>query len=708
VWISYFFILYNISNMEIFIAALVLLVIASMANLLAKRFKIPYTILLFVIGIWLIPVVQTSTFAFLGEFSLTPDLLFYVFLPILIFESWYNIKYHQLAKNSAVIWSLATVWLIISASVVWFWLYFVLWLFGIDIPLLITLLFGIIISATDPVAVLSIFKDFGVPQKLSLIFEWESLFNDGTAVAIFLIIIEIVRHNEFTQWTILQWIIQFLVMIFGGILLWSIFGFVFSKWVQYIKNNEAVEVTLTMLLAHFTFIFAEQISHHLYIGAFNIQISGVIATAYAAIVMWNYGKSKISPKVEDYMEKFRNFFAFICNSLVFLLMGMMIGTINIPFSQIWLPISFAIFFVVLGRIVSIYIPIGLVNLAQKKRDKISKSWQHLMAWWSLRWVVWLTLAIMIPTKLTLTGRSMTYSIRDFVLVLVISTIVFSLLVKWLSIKYLIKKLWIDKLHQLEIFEKIETDIIVYNEIIKKIDRMKKDHHTSKSNYDILIEKYKSKLAEVRLKMQIFLWKRDTNQLVLKALQLHGLWVEKDALKNMFRYNEIDEVLYSYWLQKLERQIRRIERGEVQFRSKKMITNKKRYRNFLNTFVTTYNQEKHSNHDKYILLRSRFLITWKVINNLRKLKNIDFGYDKNLICPIIQLYENFHQNAKQEIENISKSNFDLVNEINHKLLNKWLMKKEESLIKDLFHKDMITEKLYRKFMWEIELKILERY
>jgi CPA1 family monovalent cation:H+ antiporter len=99
-----------------------------------------------------------------------------------------------------------------------------------------------------------------------------------------------------------------------------VLGILFSKSIKLIKNNESVEIMLTMLLAHFTFISAEYISHYVVIGGFDLKVSGVIATAYAAIIMGNYGKTKISPKVESYMERFRNFFAFLANSLIFLLM----------------------------------------------------------------------------------------------------------------------------------------------------------------------------------------------------------------------------------------------------------------------------------------------------------------------------------------------------------------------------------------------------
>jgi len=99
-----------------------------------------------------------------------------------------------------------------------------------------------------------------------------------------------------------------------------VFGILFATVIKRINNNEHVEITLTMVLAHIVFLLAEYITHFVIIGDFDPKISGVIATAYAAIIMGNYGKSKISPKVEAYMDKFWSFFSFVTNSLVFLMM----------------------------------------------------------------------------------------------------------------------------------------------------------------------------------------------------------------------------------------------------------------------------------------------------------------------------------------------------------------------------------------------------
>lgn len=85
-------------------------------------------------------------------------------------------------------------------------------------------------------------------------------------------------------------------------------AYLFSFIIKHIKNNEPVEILFTIVMAHLTFIIADLAGHYLHIGDMEIKISGVIATVFAGIVMGNYGRTKISPKVEEYMHKFWSFF----------------------------------------------------------------------------------------------------------------------------------------------------------------------------------------------------------------------------------------------------------------------------------------------------------------------------------------------------------------------------------------------------------------
>lgn len=694
--------------MEGFMAVLALLVVASLVHIVSKKTKLPYTVLLFITGIALIPLASVPFFSFLNTLYLTPDLLFYIFLPVLIFESGYTIKYQELSKNHITIWTMAIFGLLIAATIIAYLSDWVLGLMGFVIPMSVMFLFGIIIASTDPVAVLAIFKDLWISKRLSLLFEWESLFNDGTAVAVFFILIEILHSGVFTNHTIGMGLLTFLVMVAGGIALGIGFGMLFSKAIKHIKNNEAVEITLTVILAHVTFITADLITKYVSIWDFNVEISWVIATAYAAIIMGNYGKTKISPRVEEYMDKFWSLFAFVCNSIVFLLMGLILKDIRVPSSDLYVIIPVAIAVVIVARAVSVYLPITILNVL-KIHEYIPASWQHLLAWWSLRWALALMLALLIPVDLTVDGWMMDYSIRDFVVVLVIACIMFSLIVKWLTIEKLLKRLHLDKLHDLEVFEKMEWEIMIYTTIIEKIETLNVDYHISKHNYDLLRHKYEAKREESQLRLQLFLQQHeDADHLLKQAIDLHALGIEKEYLKEMFRYNEVDELLYFYLLNKIERQTERLEKGESQFRKDK---NQKescpwREKGILQRLINRFQYRKHDVHDYYIIYRTRYIITNKVITGLNKLKKIPFGYPDGYVDYAIALYTELNEKAKKSVEELKEQYPDIVPDINACLLNKWLMKTEEKIIKDMYKKEMITHKLYKSFMEEIEEEILK--
>lgn len=119
-----------------------------------------------------------------------------VFLPVLLFEAAYNINYRHILNNWKTISILATFGLLISAGITSAGLYYIFPLVGLEIPFLVCLLFGILISATDPVAVLSIFKSIGAPRRLTILFEGESLFNDGTAVALFAVVLAVIIEQS--------------------------------------------------------------------------------------------------------------------------------------------------------------------------------------------------------------------------------------------------------------------------------------------------------------------------------------------------------------------------------------------------------------------------------------------------------------------------------------------------------------------------------
>lgn len=385
--------------------------------------------------------------------------------------------------------------------------------------------------------------------------------------------------------------------------------------------------------------------------------------------MGNYGKTKISPRVEAYMDKFWNFFAFLANSLVFLLMGLMVKDIQIPLQDLRIPLSIGIGMIIIGRAISIYVPMGLMN-HRKIHEKVPLSWQHLMAWGSLRGALGLVLVLLIPDSFSLDVWTYSYSIKDFLLAMVIGAIMFSLLVKGLTMRHLIQKLKLDEFHDIEHFERLELAIMVYQRIIEKISLMKDDYHICKRNYDQLREKYIAKHDEAVLEMQVYLQQHpQAEKLLKKALSLHALGIEKQYLTEMFEYNECSEPIYMHLLGKIERQILRVEKGDSQLTPEEQKQAQQKCMPRLEKLIRYLNGKTNKDTDLYVIARTKFIITSKVLESLGTLSSMDFGYDTKHLQLIQSLYQQFSDVAQEKMKKLSQEKPFLINEVNKVLLNK---------------------------------------
>lgn len=549
-------------NLDVFLSIFTLMLIALGVNLLAAKIRLPYTVLLVIVGSLLVPLSQIEILSFISSFQLTPESLFFVFLPILIFESAYNMKFRDIKENRYSMGILAVLGLLISIVFIGFVGRWALHLMGREIPLLVTLLFGAIISSTDPVAVLSLFKEYGAPHRLTLIFEGESLFNDATSFALFLVFLDIFIHGYTGFPTILEGLFSFTTMLLGGIVFGLIMGFMFSKLIQLVKGNEHLEITLTLLVAHFTFILTELISEHLIILGHEIHLSSIISTLIASMVMGNYGRFKMSHGVEEYMEKFWSYFAFVANSLVFILMGLMFAHLSIELKIAILPILAIILVVAVARIVSIYVSVSIINTF-KLEDNIPRSWQQLLSWGSLRGALAIVMVLLIPDDLTLPGWSLAYSIKDFITALTIGCIYFTLLIKATTIGIIIRKLKIDALSDQEDLSYFQSKSLIYHDMLAKLDDLLKHKQISGNQHQDLSDYYRSLLDQQHIGYNEP--KLGSERLIEDMLSLFALNLEKTELKEIFRRDEINETGYKKILNTLETQIARvIQEREQQF------------------------------------------------------------------------------------------------------------------------------------------------
>ncbi|MGR9088448.1 MAG: cation:proton antiporter [Gammaproteobacteria bacterium] len=552
-------------HLDVFLSLFSLMLVSLGVFVFSKKLGIPYTVLLVIAGSMLVPLSHVEMFSFISSFKLTPELLFFVFLPILIFESAYNMNIRNVTENIYSIGLLAIVGLVISTLFIGVAGYYVFKWVGLEVPMLALLLFGAIISSTDPVAVLALFKEYGAPRRLTLIFEGESLFNDATSFAAFLVALDLLQHGFNGAESVVSAMISFFTMLIGGMIFGLLMGFLFARLIEMVKGNEHLEITLTLLVAHFTFVLTEVISEHLVILGQEIRLSSIIATLTSSIVIGNYGRYKMSPEVEEYMEKFWGYFAFIANSLVFILMGLLFVGLSIKLDVAFWYIMLAIAVVVVGRGVAVYVPLWLLNKTGKE-EPIPSSWMHLLAWGSLRGSLAVIMVLLIPSDLTIPGWSFDFSLKQFVAALTIGSIYFTLLVKATTIGKVMHALKIDALSQEEEVGYHKSKAQMFEAAMQKIDDLFNKQLLNQEQFDLL-QKYYQKLyhsACVRCRETV----GDNGGLIENMLRIYVLGLEKDELKEIFQRGEINEKIYKKIFNMLSIQTERIERGQPQVLSPK--------------------------------------------------------------------------------------------------------------------------------------------
>ena len=386
---------------------IVLLLIASGVAMLTKWIPVPYTLALVIVGLVISPM------HFLPPVHISPELILLIFLPALLFEAAWSFKLKQLRENLLPILSLAIVGVGISVAFIGLIVHYTT---GIDWSL--ALLFGSIISATDPVSVLSLFKRLGAPERLTVIIEGESLFNDGTSVVLFTILLNIATgafQFDSVPSLLSHLLGSFLLVVLGGLALGAAVGLVASRLTSYFDDH-LLEITLTTIAAYGSFITAER-----------VHVSPVIAVLVTGFVIGNYGRRRgMSKNTEVAVDSFWEYAAFVVNSLAFLLIGLEIQVLVLnSFARL---IFWALFAMIVARAFVTYGSFLVLNLITKP---VPRSWQHVIIWGGLRGALSIALALSLPLDLP-------YRLQ--LIMMTFGAVTFSLLLQGLTISPLLKVL----------------------------------------------------------------------------------------------------------------------------------------------------------------------------------------------------------------------------------------------------------------------------
>ena len=244
----------------------------------------------------------------------TPELILFVFLPVLVFESAFKVHLHTFRKNAAAVATLAVPGMAGSALIVATGMIGLSALGGWHWGWPESLVFGALISATDPVAVVALLRETGAPKRLGLLIEGESLFNDGTAIVLFAVFLGWLTSSQILAAS--DTAFYFLWVTIGGASVGLILALLVTGWLSRSFNAPLVEITLTVVLAYLAMFIAENLLH----------VSGVIAVVCAGLWMSGSGRLHISPEVSQFLHRFWEMLCYLANTLIFFLVGLIIAT----------------------------------------------------------------------------------------------------------------------------------------------------------------------------------------------------------------------------------------------------------------------------------------------------------------------------------------------------------------------------------------------
>jgi CPA1 family monovalent cation:H+ antiporter len=403
--------------MELYYSFSVLIVLASFFAYVNHRFiRLPSTI-----GIMIMAIIVSIIIRFAGKnifpeatreiFTLISGLdftqvLMGAMLNFLLFAGAIHVTIADLRQQRLPVITFSTISVIISTFVIGGILYYTAPLLGVAPPFLICLLFGSLISPTDPIAVLGILKKARVSKSLETKIAGESLFNDGIAVVLFAVILQLTQtDNAEISFGSISWLLAKEAI--GGLLLGVVLGLTASKAMQGIDDYiVSVLITLSVVMGG-------------YLIASSIHISSPLTMVAAGLIIGNYGKKvAMSEITKDYLTKFWELIDEILNAVLFLFIGFELLLIK-DFETYWIISVAAIFIVLFARFISIWIPSLIVPF----KPKLSRGSLTMLVWGGLRGGVSIALVLSINSS----------GYKELLLEMTYFVVVFSIIVQGLSV-----------------------------------------------------------------------------------------------------------------------------------------------------------------------------------------------------------------------------------------------------------------------------------
>ena len=509
---------------------ILLFVVATTVAIAARRWRIPYTVALVLAGLLL------GSLHVLDPPHLTKRLLFAIFLPGLLFEAAYHTSWKQFWSNRTAIFSLAVpgvVAAIALTTVILAPLGEAL-RFGGGFDWRLALVFGAIIAATDPIAVVALFKSLGAPKRLGTLVEGESLLNDGTSIVFFTLILGFIAGETVSARALAG---DFVRVVGLGALIGAAVGMAVSQVIRRL-DDPMIEITLTTIAAYGAFVTAEQ-----------FHDSGVIATVVAGMICGNYAaRTGMSPSTRVAVETFWEYVAFALNSIVFLLIGFEVKVGALLAS--WLPIVAAFLVVTFGRAIVIAVASGLLGLT---RDRLPRSWSVVMAWGGLRGGLSMVLALSLPAD---------FPQRDLLVTITFGVVIMSILGQGLTMAPLLRWLGVVRPRESRArYEQTRGALLVANAGLNEVESMTRARHAPQEVLAALHEEYEARIERAEAGIQaLHLEEGALREEEMLRARRHLLVVEKDRVLQAFHQGTLSQDVYEKLLADIDARLLALEDG----------------------------------------------------------------------------------------------------------------------------------------------------
>lgn len=440
-----------------------LLALISFMPPLAGRLRLPYSVLLAILGFLLgiiihvhpwAPRVMSDFLDSLKHFEISSETFLFVFLPVLLFEAALAMNVRRLLDDIGPILMMAIVAVVVCTVAVGFSINAVS-----DYGLIVCLTLGAIVATTDPVAVIGVFREVGAPKRLTTLVEGESLFNDAASIALYSVLLTMLYGGTEISANTIFW--NFLSTFGGGVIAGFLMGRLACMLFIWLRGWPTAEITLTLALAYLTFFISER-----YFG-----VSGVVATVIAGLVVGSTGRTRMSPTTFEQLAGSWSQFGFWASSLIFVFAAMLIPRMMADVTWLEIILVLLVFVVALGsRAIMVFGVLPILGLL-RFGTKVSQAYRVVMVWGGLRGAVSLALALAVTEQ-----QNVSYEARQFIAVATTSFVLMTLFVNGVTLRPLIRRLGLDQLSPVERSIRNQALVLALEDLQDKTDEIANNEH----------------------------------------------------------------------------------------------------------------------------------------------------------------------------------------------------------------------------------------